>query len=116
MSINYNNRIFKPVSNTENGETSSETVFQYKQEGSVLSSKYKGGQITTGHLLGIVSPDGIIDMRYHQVNTRGELMTGKCRSVPEVLPNGRIRLHETWQWTSGDRSNGQSIIEEVHKK
>ena len=34
-------------------------------------------------------------MRYHQVNDRGELMTGVCRSTPEVLPDGRIRLHET---------------------
>ncbi|MBC9796580.1 n-acetylglutamate synthase [Sinomicrobium weinanense] len=116
MKINYDNKVFRPVSNTENGETSSETIFRYKQKGRVLTSKYKGGRIATGHLLGIVSPDGIIDMCYHQVNTNGELMTGKCRSVPEILPDGRIRLHETWQWTSGDQSKGKSVIEEIHKK
>lgn len=116
MKINYNNRVFRPVSNTENGETSVETVFHYKQQGNVLSSEYNGGRIAFGHLLGIVDSEGIIDMRYHQVNTRGELMTGICRSVPEILPDGRIRLHETWQWTSGDRSEGQSVIEEISKK
>jgi hypothetical protein len=52
-------------------------------------------------------------MRYHQVNDKGELMTGTCSSVPEILPDGKIRLHETWQWTSGDQSAGTSIIEEV---
>jgi len=43
--INYNNKFFKPVSNSENGETSNETVFHYKQEGNILTSEYSGGQI-----------------------------------------------------------------------
>jgi hypothetical protein len=51
-------------------------------------------------------------MRYHQVNDNGELMTGTCQSAPEILPNGKIRLHERWDWTSGDKSKGRSIIEE----
>ena len=52
-------------------------------------------------------------MRYHQVNTNGELMTGICTSKPELLSNGKIRLHEKWQWTSGDKSKGTSILEEL---
>jgi hypothetical protein len=52
-------------------------------------------------------------MRYHQVNTKGELMTGICFSTPEILLNGKIRLHEKWEWTSGDKSVGESIIEEL---
>jgi hypothetical protein len=52
-------------------------------------------------------------MRYHHVNTSGELMTGVCVSTPEVLPTGKVRLHEKWQWTSGDQSKGESIIEEI---
>jgi hypothetical protein len=46
------------------------------------------------------------------VNIQGELMTGICRSTPEILPDGRIRLHESWQWTSGDESRGFSVVEE----
>ena len=110
--INYHDKIFRPISNTENGETSNETVFHYKQEGTVLTSDYAGGKIIKGHLIGLVDKDGVIDMRYHQVNDSGELMTGICRSIPEILPSGKIRLHETWQWTSGDQSAGQSLIEE----
>lgn len=30
-----------------------------------------------------------------------------------VNENGKIGLHETWQWTSEDHSKGKSIIEEV---
>ena len=111
--MNYNNKRFSPISNTDNGETTADTIFYYRQEGNVLTAHYYGGKIMTGHLIGIVSPEGKIDMRYHQVNEAGELMTGKCRSVPEIMSDGRIRLHETWQWTSGDRSSGTSILEEI---
>ncbi|BAO77560.1 hypothetical protein [Winogradskyella sp. PG-2] len=51
-------------------------------------------------------------MRYHQVSLDGILMTGVCISKPEILANGKIRLHEKWKWTSGDYSEGESIIEE----
>ena len=110
--INYNNKNFRPVSNTDNGETSNETLFLYKQVGNILTSEYSGGKIKYGHLIGLVDMDGNIDMRYHQVNEKGELMTGICISKPEILNNGKIRLHENWEWTSGDKSKGQSIIEE----
>ena len=110
--MNYNNKIFRPVSNTDNGETSGDTVFHYRQTGTILTAEYSGGKILQGHLIGLVDAAGNIDMRYHQVNDQGELMTGMCRSTPELLANGKIRLHETWEWTSGDRSKGQSIIEE----
>ena len=37
-------------------------------------------------------------------------------NIGELLPDGRIRLHEKWQWTSGDLSSGESVIEEIHAK
>ncbi len=110
--IDYNGKIFRPTSNSENGETSSETVFIYKQTGNILTSEYSGGKIKMGHLIGIVDENGNIDMCYHQVNNKDEIMTGICKSTPEILENGKIRLHESWQWISGDKSKGQSIIEE----
>jgi hypothetical protein len=111
--INYDQRIFRVTTNSENGETDEETLFHYRQEGRILSCIYSGRQIVHGQLLGMVSEDGSIDMRYHQINAQGVLMTGECRSTPEILADGRIRLHEKWQWTSGDRSEGRSILEEI---
>ena len=112
--ITYNNKKFKPVTNTENGDTSSETIFKYFQNGNILTSEYAGGKIIAGHLIGIVDELGNIDMRYHHINIEGEIMTGICKSIPEILPNGKIRLHEKWQWTSSDCSEGESILEEVN--
>lgn len=111
--IDYNDRFFRPVQNTDNGETSAETLFHYKQEGNILTSEYKGGRIILGHLIGLVDEEGHIRMHYHQVNDHGEIMTGVCHSTPEILSDGRIRLHELWAWTSGDRSEGRSVLEEV---
>lgn len=113
MKINYNNKKFKPITNSENGETTEETIFEYKQDGKILTSEYGGGQIEKGHLIGLVDEGGNIEMRYHQINTKGEFMTGICFSKPEIQSNGKIRLHETWQWTSGDKSKGESILEEI---
>ncbi|WP_299103551.1 n-acetylglutamate synthase [uncultured Winogradskyella sp.] len=113
MKINYNNKRFSPVQNSENAETTPETVFKYKQKGNILTSEYNGGQIVYGHLIGLVDENGNIEMRYHQVNKKGELMTGICCSKRELLPNGKIRLYEDWKWTSGDKSSGKSILEEI---
>ena len=110
--MNYNDKKFRPISNTENGETSSETLFHYKQVGNILISEYSGGKIKYGHLIGMVDKSGNIEMRYHQVNDQDELMTGICISTPEILENGKIRLHENWEWTSGNKSKGTSIVEE----
>ena len=111
--MNYNNKKFRPVQNSENGETTQETIFEYKQTGNILTSEYKGGQIVKGHLIGLVDENGCIEMRYHQINNKGELMTGVCYSKPELTKNGKIRLYENWKWTSGDKSSGKTILEEL---
>jgi hypothetical protein len=111
--MNYDGKTFRAVENTPNGEVSGETLFHYRQEGRLVTATYAGGGIVSGHLLALVDADGGLDMRYHHLNRAGELQTGVCRSFPEVLPDGRLRLHETWQWTSGDGSSGSSIVEEI---
>lgn len=78
-----------------------------------MTSEYSGGKIIKGHLIGIVDDNGNINMRYHQINNKGEIMTGICKSKPEILENNKIRLYESWKWTSGDKSKGQSILEEL---
>lgn len=111
--VSYNNRRFRSVQNSGSGEVSPDTLFQYHQAGNVVWAEYSGGHILRGHLIASCDEFGELDMRYHHINIRGELMTGLCTSTPEILADGRIRLHERWQWTSGDLSSGESVIEEV---
>lgn len=110
--INYNNRRFRSVSNSGSGEVDGATVFHYRQEGDVVWATYAGGAIKQGVLVATVGENGRLQMRYSHVNQHGDLMTGVCESVPEMLANGRLCLHESWQWTSGDGSSGTSVIEE----
>ena len=111
--INYDNRTFKSVQNSETGETSGETRFYYHQKGNVVWAEYSGGEIIFGNLIAKVFDDDSLEMNYQHLNKQGELMAGKCVSRPEILENGKIRLYEQWQWTSKDFSNGESIIEEI---
>lgn len=112
-SINYDNKKFASVKNYETGEVTGETVFHYHQSQGLVWAEYSGGEIVFGSLIARVYESGNLDLRYQHLNKKGELMTGICFSTPEILEDGRIRLHEKWQWTSGDLSEGNSIIEEI---
>jgi hypothetical protein len=114
--INYDNRFFASIQNSETGEVSSETVFHYHQKNDLVWAEYQGGGIVFGSLIAKVDSAENLEMRYQHLNAKGELMTGKCFSTPEILADGRIRLHEKWQWTCGDFSRGESIVEEIKRK
>jgi len=109
----YDGRLFRPVETRGRSQTSEDTIFQYSQKGDLLTGKYSGGDIEIGHILGLVDEKGRLNFRYHHLTFEGHLMTGKCKSRPEVLSNGKIRLHERWQWTCGDFSKGSSLLEEI---
>lgn len=113
MTINYNDKFFKAVSNSENGEVDESTIFHYRQTDDLVWGTYQGGQVQFGTLVAKVLPDASLEMRYSHVNLNGEMMTGECRSIPELLKDGRIRLNEKWQWTCGDCSEGESTVEEL---
>jgi hypothetical protein len=111
--INYDGRKFVLIENTPNGDVSSNTIFEYKQEGHILSATYQGGDIITGTILGIVKENGCLKLRYVHVNIKNEIRGGQCYSIPEILVDGRIRLHENWKWLDHDQSEGESIVEEI---
>lgn len=104
--------IIIPKTNTENGEVNVETIFKYHQNGNVLWAEYFGGDIIRGNLIGSVSEQGILDFYYQHINKEGEMRIGKCHSIPKVSGNGKLELHEEWQWLNGDKSLGSSIIVE----
>lgn len=111
--VDYEGRRFRPTENEGAGEVGPETVFEYNQEGDVVRATYGGGGVRSGVLIGRADSEGNLDARYAHVNAAGGLMTGECRSRPEALPDGRLRLHEEWRWTSGDGSSGRSVVEEI---
>jgi len=111
--IHYDQRLFRSVANSANGEVSGQTLFTYFQEADLLWGTYRGGAVRFGTLTGRVLTDGSLDFAYQHLNQENELMTGRCLSQPERLPDGRLRLHERWRWTCRDFSEGESVIESV---
>ncbi len=103
------------MENTENGEVSGETLFHYRWRGDVIWATYEGGSVRLGTAGGKSGKDGQLHFLYQRVNVQGEFMRGRCRSIPKVLEDGRYRLNESWQRTSGDRSSGCSIVEEIRR-
>jgi len=110
--VDYHGRRFRSVASS-GGDVDGATLFAYEQRGDIVTATYGGGEVVAGALIALVGADGALDMRYHHVNRAGALMTGICHSTLEILPDGRYRLHESWQWTSGDGARGHSIIEEI---
>ena len=111
--IDYDERVFGSVSNSDSGDVGIGTTFHYHQQGRIVWATYHGGAVAHGNLIAQVQPDGSLDMRYQHVTADGAIKTGRCLSRPEILVDGRIRLHERWQWTEGGTQMGESIIEEV---
>lgn len=113
MAIDYDDRIFASVSNSATGDVGAATTFHYHQIDDLVWATYQGGAVELGTVIARVLPDGSLDMRYQHVTVEGQIKTGRCASRPEILVDGRIRLHEQWQWTEGGTQSGVSIVEEV---
>ncbi len=111
--IDYDGRRFRSVENSASGDVGASTVFLYRQTGAVVWGTYEGGAVRFGTLLATASADASLRMHYQHVTTTGEFKAGTCVSRPELLADGRIRLHERWQWTEGGRSSGTSTVEEI---
>ena len=111
--IHYDNRIFMPLINSENGEVDGETRFYYHQKGSLIWAEYEGGDVEKGFLIGSCNERGELEFTYQHLNNRKEIRMGKCRSTPSYRPDGKLEMHEEWQWLNGDQSCGKSVLVEM---
>ena len=109
MSIDYDGRTFRP---TKNGSADLPGALgRYTQRGDLIEAVISGGAVRTGHLVATADADGVLDAAYCLVLVSGEVVAGRCESLPTVLPDGRLRLTERWRRDDG--SIGVTVIEEV---
>lgn len=111
--FDYEGRIFHCISNSRFGEVSEETIFHYHQDQNIVWGEYSGGVIVRGMLLAQMDTDGGLSLRFQHVSAEGEIRTGILHSSLEVLEDGRYRIYERWQLTSGNQASGESILEEI---
>ncbi len=110
--INYEGRVFRSAATETADAAGAGPIGHYRQEGDIVWAAFAGGKVIRGALVGRCDGDGVLELTYSQLLRTGEVIAGRCTSVPTVLEDGRIRLREHWQRLWPERGTGVSIIEE----
>lgn len=113
--FNYDGRVFKGVENYHDGDLLPDTRFHYHQKNDAVWGTIEGGRVKIGTLIAGVQDDGSLVMVWQYLNADNEFVSGTCLSTPEILPDGRYRLHEKWNVHGPDGISGTSVIEEIPK-
>jgi hypothetical protein len=96
------------------GQVGAGTVFRYHERDGQVWATYQGGDIARGYLVGTREEDRL-DFRYVQLTRDGSTAAGHCVSRVVELPDGRLRLEETWEWESRP-GDGSSVVEEIRQE
>ena len=108
--VDMDGRVLRSPSAVPGGQVTAETEFRFRQSGDMIWGRYSGGGIRLGFLVG-TSDGQTLRFRYTQLDGSGETASGSSVDRIEALPDGRVRLHETWAWDSRSGS-GTSVLEE----
>ena len=113
--INLNNRVFIPDQNSENGEVGKKTIFVFKQDGRHLTANYSGGDIKSGHILGVMDGNNSAHLLYHCITQKSVLKSGHAAARFIEDMKGCVRIQMDWQWLSGGAGKGTSLYEEINQ-
>ncbi|MBC9729744.1 hypothetical protein [Streptomyces sp. TRM68367] len=103
--------VLAPVADQAPGQVGTRTRFTYHEKDGEIWAEYAGGDVVRGYLVGTREGDRL-DFRYVQLKRDQTTSSGHCVSAVEELPDGRVRLAETWEWESQEGS-GTSVVEQL---
>ena len=103
--------VLAPVADQAPGQVGTRTRFNYHEKDGEIWAEYAGGDVVRGHLVGTREGD-LLDFRYVQLKRDGTTSSGHCVSRVVELPDGRVRLEESWEWES-QPGRGTSVVEEI---
>ena len=101
----------RAVDELSEGQITSATLFTFAESSSVVSARYAGGRVVLGYLIGKRTSGGV-EFSYVQTDTTGHIDSGQSRCNLAILPDGRLRLVEHFQWASRD-GEGVNVLDEV---
>lgn len=108
--INFNNKTFKLLANSNNGKVDSETIFKYRQEGDLVTADYQGGAIIYGKIIAQLQQDKL-QMLYNCYTTDKELKSGKAIAHISITSTGKIKLVLNWEWIENHKTGTSTYIE-----
>jgi hypothetical protein len=103
--------VLAPVADQAPGQVGTGTRFAYHEQDGGIWAHYAGGDVVRGFLVGTREGDRL-DFRYVQLGRDGTTSSGHCVSTVVELPDGRVRLEESWRWESR-QGRGTSVVEQV---
>jgi len=109
--FNLNAKKFSLESSSSNGDVSSETIFEYHQQGRIIWATYQGGAILFGVLSGRIEENQLY-FKYQHHTLNDDFKTGKCESII-TFDGTKLSLSEKWEWTCDDYSKGTSKLKEL---
>lgn len=117
MSIiwNYNARKFRAETPDPGPFGGERTIFSFEQDQDIVSGSYQGAEVIHGLFMGLMGPDGVVEMRYLHVSRGGSLIAGQTRMTPEILDDGRYRLTSVWEHTAGNTGQGKSVLVQIQE-
>jgi len=95
--FDFNNKTFSLLENSSEGKANSETIFEYRQEGELVTADYHGGDIKYGKIIALLKNEEL-HMRYQCLTTTNELKSGKAIAKISLTGKNKIRLRLDWQW------------------
>ncbi|NEY32091.1 hypothetical protein GTU99_07765 [Streptomyces sp. PRKS01-65] len=111
MARSLHGLVLAPVADQAPGQVGTRTRFTYHEKDGEVWAEYAGGDVVRGFLVGTREGDRL-DFRYVQLKTDGSTSSGHCRSAVVELPDGRVRLEESWEWESQPGA-GTSVVEQI---
>ena len=91
-------------------------MFLYTESADLVHATYSGGRVRLGYRVG-TRHGNYVQFRWAEVLVTGESRGGQADARLEVLPDGRVRLHEIWSadgLTRGSRrAEGIGVADEV---
>ena len=105
--INFNNKTFSLIENSENGKVNTDTVFEYKQSGDLVTADYYGGSIQYGKIIAHLNGDKL-EMLYQCITQDNELKAGRAIADITLNSENKIIMKLNWEWLGDKKENGIS--------
>jgi hypothetical protein len=110
--FNFDNKRFALIQNSDSGQVNPETVFEYKQNGNLVTADYYGGTIKYGKIIAVLKDDEL-NMLYQCLTTDNQLKAGKAIAKISYSDNGKIKLNLNWEWLTNRNEKGSSEYVEI---
>lgn len=110
--FNFHNKTFTLVENSKNGSATSKTIFEYKQDGKVVTADYLGGGIAYGKIIARLEKE-TLHMLYQCITDDGELKAGRATAKVSLTKRSKLKLKLDWEWLNGTGQKGVSEYIEI---